>query len=69
MRADKRGDRTTNIATPIFNGEELLAVVNVSYFKSQVAESDVHRDLTMPLLQFAKSIEHEVGQRMAGRFN
>lgn len=69
MRADKRGDRTTSIATPIFNGEELLAVVNVSYFKNQVAEDDVHRDLTMPLLQFAKSIEHEVGQRMAGRFN
>jgi IclR family mhp operon transcriptional activator len=65
-RANNRGDGTSSIAAPIFHGEELLAVTNLSYFKDAVTISDVRDGLVPALLQFAGEVGTEVGTRLGG---
>jgi IclR family mhp operon transcriptional activator len=65
-RADNRGVETLSIATPIFSGEELLAVTNLSYYKSAVSASDVRNELVPALLQFADEVSTEIGLRRGG---
>ncbi len=65
-RADNRGVETLSIATPIFSGEELLAVTNLSYYKSAVSASDVRNELAPALLQFADEVSTEIGLRRGG---
>lgn len=65
-RADNRTVETSSIATPIFHNQELLAVANLSYFKSEVQPSALNGALVPSLLAFAAGVEMEVGHRMNG---
>jgi IclR family mhp operon transcriptional activator len=66
-RANARGDQTSSVATPIFHGDELLAVTNLSFFKASVPKAEIGDHLAPALLGFAGEVGVEVGRRMEAR--
>jgi IclR family mhp operon transcriptional activator len=68
-RAENRTVVASSIATPIFNKNTLLAVINLSYFKEAVPPQAFHADITRPLLETRDKIEAaiQLEQRLSSR--
>lgn len=60
LRGHRQNDRTSSVALPIRQGDQLLAVINLSYYRSVVSPDTVKDTLVAPLREAVRKIEETV---------
>jgi IclR family mhp operon transcriptional activator len=62
IRGQNPSDRTSSVAAPLFNDGKLLAIMNLSYFRSAVSPYDIRTKLVAPLQKTTEKIEHAISE-------